>query len=233
VTSGRRDKQIQVYDPAIAGKQAVVQKNAGQADKYVGRKSAGQNVPAGQGAVSAGGGRSNSAARRQQQGAAGAPQQQGAGQPGHREDDGNSALARAGYQQQHQQGRHSEQYQPEQQQEKGIAGPIASRLGPRSLAASDARFKLDRIRQSELVERQGAPGPMCFGPRNMGEPVPYYFQLAHGARTYNGSTKPEDWLEDYSTAVNIAGGNLRWAVRYVLVGDGARKLLWRLLTWEQ
>jgi hypothetical protein len=96
-----------------------------------------------------------------------------------------------------------------------IAGPIASRLGPRSLAASDARFKLDRIHQSELVERQGAPGPMCFGPRIMCEPVPYYFQLARGARTYNGSTKPEDWLEDYSKAVNIAGGNLRWVVRYV------------------
>jgi hypothetical protein len=31
-----------------------------------------------------------------------------------------------------------------------IAGPIASRLGPRSLAASDARFKLDRIHQSEV-----------------------------------------------------------------------------------
>jgi hypothetical protein len=49
----------------------------------------------------------------------------------------------------------------------------------------------------------------------MGEPAPYCFQLACGARTYNGSTKPKDWLEDYSTAVNIAGGNLRWAVRYV------------------
>jgi hypothetical protein len=85
-----------------------------------------------------------------------------------------------------------------------IAGPIASRLGPRSLAASDARLKLDRIHQTELVERQGAPGPMCFGPRIMGEPVPYFFHLARGARTYNGSTKPEDWLEDYSTAVNIA-----------------------------
>jgi hypothetical protein len=49
----------------------------------------------------------------------------------------------------------------------------------------------------------------------MGEPAPYCFQLARGARTYNGSTKPEEWLEDYSTAVNIAGGNLWWAVRYV------------------
>jgi hypothetical protein len=93
-----------------------------------------------------------------------------------------------------------------------ITGPIASHLGPRSLAANDACFKLDMIHQSELVERQGAPGPMCFGPQIMGEPVPYYFQLVHGARTSNGSTKPEDWLEDYSTAVNIAGGNLRWVV---------------------
>jgi hypothetical protein len=96
-----------------------------------------------------------------------------------------------------------------------ILGPIASWLGPRSLASDDARFKLDRIYQTELVERQGAPGPMCFGPRIMGEPAPYCFQLARGARTYNGSTKPEDWLEDYSTAVNIARGNLRWAVHYV------------------
>jgi hypothetical protein len=49
----------------------------------------------------------------------------------------------------------------------------------------------------------------------MGEPAPYCFQPARGARTYNGSTNPEDWLEDYSTTVNIAGGNLWWAVRYV------------------
>jgi hypothetical protein len=66
VISGRRDKQIQVYDPAIAGKQAIVQGNAGQGGKNVGNKSAGQNVLAGQGARSASGGRNNSAARRQQ-----------------------------------------------------------------------------------------------------------------------------------------------------------------------
>jgi hypothetical protein len=41
VTSGRRDKQIQVYDPAVAGKQVMVEKNAGQADKYVGNKKPG------------------------------------------------------------------------------------------------------------------------------------------------------------------------------------------------
>jgi hypothetical protein len=104
VTSGRRDKQIQLYDPAIAGKLAVVQKSAGQANKNVSSKKAGQNVPAGQGAASAGGGQSNNAARRQQQGAGHAVQQQGTGQPRHREDNGNSALARTGYQQQYQQG---------------------------------------------------------------------------------------------------------------------------------
>jgi hypothetical protein len=111
VTSGRRDKQIQVYDPAIAGKQAVVQKSAGQADKYVGNKKPGQSVPAGQGVGAAGGGRSNSAARCQQQGAEGAAQQQGMGQPRYQEDDGNSALARAGYQQQYQQGQQTNQCQ--------------------------------------------------------------------------------------------------------------------------
>ena len=31
---------------------------------------------------------------------------------------------------------------------------------------------------------------------------------------YNGTTKPEDWLVDYATAVGIAGGNKRVAVRY-------------------
>jgi hypothetical protein len=40
VTSGRRDKQIQVYDPAIAEKQAIVQGNAGQGSKNVSNKSA-------------------------------------------------------------------------------------------------------------------------------------------------------------------------------------------------
>jgi hypothetical protein len=218
VTSGHRDKQIQVYDPAIVGKKVLAQGNAGQGDRNVGNKSADQNPPDGQGACSAGGGRNNNISRHQQQGAGYVVQHQGGGQPRHREDDGNSALARTGYQQpQQQQYQQYEQYQQDQpaQQQNMIPGPIASQLGPRSLAPDDARFKLDRIYQTELVERQGASGPMCFGPRIMGKTAPYCFQLAHGARTYNGSMKPEDWLEDYSTAVNIARGNLRWAVRYV------------------
>jgi hypothetical protein len=110
VTSGRRDKKIQVYDLAIAGKQAMVQANADQGDWNVGNKSADQNILVGQGARLAGGGQNNSAAQRQQQGAGYAVQQQGGGQPRHREDDGNSALARMGYQQPQQQ-----QYQQDQQ----------------------------------------------------------------------------------------------------------------------
>ncbi|KAK1666217.1 hypothetical protein QYE76_054376 [Lolium multiflorum] len=31
---------------------------------------------------------------------------------------------------------------------------------------------------------------------------------------HDGTAKPEDWLQDYSTAVGIAKGNKRWAVRY-------------------
>jgi hypothetical protein len=53
-----------------------------------------------------------------------------------------------------------------------ILGPIASQLGPRSLAPDDACFKLDRIYQIEVVERQVALGPMCFGPQIMGELAP-------------------------------------------------------------
>ena len=92
---------------------------------------------------------------------------------------------------------------------------LGSRLGSRVLAPSDARYRLDRIYMSEMLEVQGPPGPACFGPRIMNEPPVRHFQLNRGARTYDGSTKPEDWLTDYVTAVNIAGGNRRWAVRYI------------------
>src|SRR5215213_5663445 len=43
------------------------------------------------------------------------------------------------------------------------------------------------------------------------------FQLPRDTKTYDGTTKPEDWLADYVTAVYIAGGgvNRRWAVRII------------------
>jgi hypothetical protein len=55
------------------------------------------------------------------------------------------------------------------------------------------------------------------------EPPVRNFQLPRDTKTYDGTTKPEDWLADYVTAVYIAvgggtvtgGGNRRWAVRIV------------------
>jgi hypothetical protein len=105
------------------------------------------------------------------------------------------------------------------------------------LALDDARFKLDKIHIIEMVERQGAPGPLCFGARIMGEPVPQYFQLARGTRTYNSSTKPKDWLEDYATAVNcnscegvVETQAIMWfaqGCRYVTIcGKDSREICW-------
>ena len=92
---------------------------------------------------------------------------------------------------------------------------LAERIGERDLPAGDARMYLDRIQRSALIEEEGPPGPPCFGSRIMMEPAVRNFQLPRGTKTYNGSTKPQDWLNDYVTAVNVAGGNRRWAVRYV------------------
>ena len=94
-------------------------------------------------------------------------------------------------------------------------GALGSRLGPRQLSPNDARYKLDKIYLSEMLEEQGPPGPACFGSRIMREPPVRHFQLNRGAKTYDGSTKPEDWLTDYVSAVHIAGGYRRWAVRYI------------------
>ena len=55
----------------------------------------------------------------------------------------------------------------------------------------------------------------CFGPRIRSERFPKGFTLPRDTPKYNGSAKPEDWLADYVTAINIAGGNKRVAVRYV------------------
>ena len=55
------------------------------------------------------------------------------------------------------------------------------------------------------------------GPRIRDEPFPKGFTLPRDTPKYTGSVKPEDWLVDYSTAVNIANGNKRVAVKYVLL----------------
>ncbi|KAK1668087.1 hypothetical protein QYE76_056246 [Lolium multiflorum] len=94
--------------------------------------------------------------------------------------------------------------------------PLGERLGERCLPDRDARHRLDRVRLSAIVECEGPPGPRCFGPRIMREEPPVRnFQLPRDTRTYDGTTKPEDWLTDYVTAVYVAGGgvNRRWASR--------------------
>ncbi|KAK1665230.1 hypothetical protein QYE76_053389, partial [Lolium multiflorum] len=96
--------------------------------------------------------------------------------------------------------------------------PLGERLGERCLPDRDARHRLDRVRLSAIVECEGPPGPRCFGPRIMREEPPVRnFQLPRDTRTYDGTTKPEDWLTDYVTAVYVAGGgvNRRWAVRII------------------
>jgi hypothetical protein len=65
------------------------------------------------------------------------------------------------------------------------------------------------------MENEDAVGPACFGPRIRDEPFPKGFSLPSDTPKYNGAVKPEDWLTDYATAVGIAGGNKRVAVRYV------------------
>ena len=57
-------------------------------------------------------------------------------------------------------------------------------------------------------------GPVPPGVQTCALPISN-FQLPRGKKTYDGSTKPEDWLTDYVTVVHIAGGSRRWAVRYV------------------
>ncbi|KAK1613789.1 hypothetical protein QYE76_019306 [Lolium multiflorum] len=91
--------------------------------------------------------------------------------------------------------------------------PAHSRLGP-CVELVDTRDRLDRLVESRIVEEEGPAGPKCFGPRILGEPMIDGFQLLRDTPKYDGTAKPEDWLLDYSTAVGIARGNKRWAVRY-------------------
>ncbi|KAK1677429.1 hypothetical protein QYE76_038277 [Lolium multiflorum] len=91
--------------------------------------------------------------------------------------------------------------------------PAHSRLGPR-VEPVDARNRLDRLVESRIAEEEGPAGPKCFGPRILNEPVMDGFLLPRDTPKYDGTAKPEDWLLDYSTAVGIARGNKRWAVRY-------------------
>ncbi|KAK1618266.1 hypothetical protein QYE76_023783 [Lolium multiflorum] len=78
--------------------------------------------------------------------------------------------------------------------------PLGERVGERHLPEQDARHRLDRVYLFEMIKAEGPPGPKWFGARIMKEEPPVRnFQLPRDTKTYDGTTKPEDWLADYVT----------------------------------
>jgi hypothetical protein len=77
------------------------------------------------------------------------------------------------------------------------------------LAQPAGGFKFD--------EEESSARPVCFNPRIHNKPFPAKFVLPRDIPKYTGAVKPEDWLSDFVTAIDIAGGNKRIAVRYALL----------------
>jgi hypothetical protein len=71
-----------------------------------------------------------------------------------------------------------------------------------------------QLADSKFDEEESLVGSVCFDPRICSEPFPAKFALPRDMPKYTGPVKPEDWLLDYVTTVDIAGGNKRTAVRY-------------------
>ncbi|KAE8772285.1 Endoglucanase 3 [Hordeum vulgare] len=91
-----------------------------------------------------------------------------------------------------------------------------ARIGPRVPHSDNyAPRRLNLLAQSALLEEDGPIGPACLGPRIRGVPFPIGFTLPRDTPKYNDTTKPQDWLIDYTNTVGIAWGNKRVAVRYV------------------
>ncbi|KAK1681506.1 hypothetical protein QYE76_042354 [Lolium multiflorum] len=99
------------------------------------------------------------------------------------------------------------------------AGPLPA--GPTHRAGR--RQRPTGLVESRIAEEEGPAGPKCFGPRILNEPMVDGFQLP--CDTPNDHGQPDDWLLDYSTAVGIAKGNKRWAVRYSMLLGSARTWL--------
>jgi hypothetical protein len=92
-----------------------------------------------------------------------------------------------------------------------VSQRIEERVDP---PKDDARHRLNLLADSKFDEEESSAGPVCFGPRIRNEPFPAKFALPRDMPKYTGAVKPKDWLSDYVTAVDIAGGNKRTAVRY-------------------
>jgi hypothetical protein len=92
---------------------------------------------------------------------------------------------------------------------------VSLRIGERvDPPKDDARCRLNQLADSKFNEEEFLAGPVCFGPRIRSEPFLAKFALPHDMPKYIGAVKPEDWLSDYGTAVDIAGGNKRTVVCY-------------------
>jgi hypothetical protein len=106
---------------------------------------------------------------------------------------------------------------------------VSQRIGERiDPPKDDARHRLNLLADSKFHEEESSTGPVCFGPRIRNEPFPAKFVLPRDMPKYTGAVKPEDWLSDYVTAVDIAGGNKRTAVHYaplMLIGSARTWLL--------
>ena len=61
------------------------------------------------------------------------------------------------------------------------------------------------LKLSSIIEEEDIAAHHCFGPLIRTERFPKGFTLPRDTPKYNGTAKPEDWLADYVTAVNIAG----------------------------
>jgi hypothetical protein len=78
----------------------------------------------------------------------------------------------------------------------------------------DARHWLNQLANSNFDKEESSVGLICFSPRIRNEPFPTKFALPRDMPKYIRAVKPEDRLSDYVTAVDIAGGNKRTAVRF-------------------
>jgi hypothetical protein len=92
-----------------------------------------------------------------------------------------------------------------------VSQRIRERVDP---PKDDTRHRLNQLVDSKFDEEESSAGSVCFGPHIRNEPFSAKFALPHNIPKYTGAVKPEDWLSDYVTTIDIAGGNKRTAVRY-------------------
>ena len=86
---------------------------------------------------------------------------------------------------------------------------------------SDARNRVDALRNNMYV------GPPCFGQRIRDEVPPKTFKISGQLKTYDGTSEPQTWLDDFFNAIKFATGTPNTAVQYlplVLVGTARQWL---------